>query len=260
MGGELLVAAVAGVVRLTLSRPAQHNALTPALIERLLTELDGIDADSEARVVVLAGAGGAFCAGFDVGWLESPGRADAGRERDLVEALCARVGRLRVPTLAAVSGVAAGAGCDLAVSCDVRFASEEARFAMPPARLGLLYGHQGLARLAGLVGPAVAKELLFSAELIDARRALAVGLVNRVHPAERLEEETDRFARTVAANAPLPVAASKLVLDLVAGGSPLAAEAEAQIAAAQLRVWTSEDAVEGPRAFRERRPPRFRGL
>jgi enoyl-CoA hydratase/carnithine racemase len=160
--------------------------------------------------------------------------------------------------IAKVNGVASGAGCDLAVSCDLRFASTEARLAMPPAKLGVLYSWEGIARLVGAVGAPAAKELLFGGELIDAERARRLGLVDRVYPPERLDEETDRFVETVAANAPLSVAASKLIVNLIADVA-LPADGLAEIEEASRRVWRSEDSAEGPRAFRERRPPRFVG-
>ena len=239
-----------GVARLTLARPGQRNALTPDLIDRLLRELGRLTGDDSLRAVVLAGADGSFCAGYDLNLLRSPGTGHAGAERDHVERLCSIIRTLRMPTIAAVDGVASGAGCDLAVSCDIRIATEEARFSMPPARLGLLYSGGGMARLSELVGPAIAKEMVFAGELVDAERALAIGLVNRVVPAPALEEEVDRLAGLIAANAPLSVAASKRILD--------GANAD-EAAELQRRVWTSEDAREGPQAFRERRPPRFRG-
>ena len=121
---------------------------------------------------------------------------------------------------------------------------------MPPARIGLLYSHEGIERLTDLVGPAVAKEMLFSAEFVDADRALAIGLVNRVVPTGALEGEIDRFVQQILANAPLSVAASKRLVD---GATP------ESIGELQQLVWMSEDAREGPRAFRERRAPRFRG-
>ena len=256
---ELIVRERAGVTYVLLNRPEQRNALTPDLIDRLLAEVERVDADPDVHVLVMSGAGDAFCAGYDINYLESPGTAGAGAERDHVGEVCSRLRVLRAPTIAAVNGVASGGGCDLAVSCDLRFASEEARFAAPPARLGILYSPEGIARLTALVGPAVAKELFFGGELVDAARALAIGLVNRVYPGERLGDETQRFAETVAANAPLSVAASKLIVNLLADGAPLTEEAAAAIEEASLRVWASEDAVEGPRAFRERRAPRFTG-
>jgi len=238
------------VVYLTIDRRAQRNALTPDLIDGLIGELGRLDGDGEVRAVVLTGAGEAFCAGYDLNLLTSPGRPDAGAERDHVEALCSALARLALPTIAAVDGVASGAGCDLAVSCDLRIASERARFAMPPARIGLLYSREGSERLSALVGPAVAKEMLFTGALVDAGRAREIGLVNRVVPPSTLAAEVAELAAEIVANAPLSVAAAKRILD--------GASAE-DTDALQRAVWLSEDAQEGPRAFRERRAPRFHG-
>lgn len=240
----------AGVATLTLDRPEARNALTPDLIADLVRTLDEVGGDPDVRVVVLRGSGGSFCAGYDLNHLTSPGTDEAGRERDEVERVCAALKGLRMPTVAAIAGVASGAGCDLAMSCDLRIASDDARFAMPPARLGILYSPEGVGRLTALAGPAVAKELLFTGALIGAERALAVGLVNRVVPAASLDDEVAGFTSQVVANARLSVEASKLTVD----GAPAST-----IARAQAVVWNSEDAREGPRAFRERRPPRFLG-
>jgi enoyl-CoA hydratase/carnithine racemase len=257
--GGLIVEHDGPVRRLTLNRPERRNALTPELVEQLLEELEAIDADGDVRAVVVSGAGGAFCAGFDIDRIESPGGDGAGAERDLVDVLCTRLRALRPPAVAKVGGVASGAGCDLAMSCDVRFASEQARLGMPPARLGILYGFGGMARLVSLVGPAAAKELLLSGELVDAGRACAIGLVNRVYPADRLDEEVEAYVAAVVANAPLSVSASKLVVNLIADAIALSPEARAAIDEANARVWRSEDSKEGPQAFRERRTPRFTG-
>jgi enoyl-CoA hydratase/carnithine racemase len=258
VSGELIVIQGGGVARLTLNRPERRNALTPELIEELVGELERIDGSEDVRAVVVTGAPPAFCAGFDIDRIESPGSDRAGAERDLVEALCARVRRLPVPVIARVNGVASGAGCDLAVSCDLRFASSEARLAMPPAKLGVVYSWEGIGRLTATVGPAAAKELLFGGELVGAERALALGLVDRVYPPDALDVETDRFVQTVAANAPLSVAASKLIVNLVSEAT-LPRDGLELVAQASRDVWASEDSKEGPRAFRERRPPRFVG-
>jgi enoyl-CoA hydratase/carnithine racemase len=247
------------VLRLTLNRPDRRNALTPELVDELQAELGSAERDRGVRAVVLTGADGAFCAGFDIDRIESPGGDGAGAERDLVDDLCGRLHSLRAPVVARVNGVASGAGCDLAMACDVRIASTQARLGMPPAKLGILYGLGGMSRLVSLVGPAAAKELLLSAELVDAERALAIGLVNRVVPAERLDEEVDRYVGAVVGNAPLSVEASKLVVNLIADAVELSPGAAELAAEANRRVWASEDSKEGPRAFRERRAPRFTG-
>jgi enoyl-CoA hydratase/carnithine racemase len=254
VGSELIVEQDGHVVRLTLNRPEQRNAVTPELIEELLVAFDRVDADPDARVAILAGAGSAFCAGFDIHRIEGAGGA-AG----LSERLCSRVRSLRVPVVAKVNGVASGTGCDLAVSCDLRIASEAARFQMPPVKLGVLYETGGMARLVQTVGAAFAREMLLSGEPVDAARALAVGLVNRLVPADRLDEETEQVVATIAGNAPLSVAASKLAVNAIADGGALPGPALAELEEARRRVWASEDSREGPRAFRERRPPEFRG-
>jgi enoyl-CoA hydratase/carnithine racemase len=247
---DLTVTRGGGIHRLTFDRPERRNALTPASIEAAIQALEAADADREARALVVTGAGGAFCAGYDVELLDGTGA------RDLVEELCGRLAALRLPTVARVDGVASGAGCDLAVSCDLRIASPAARFGMPPARLGIVYGWQGTRRLARLIGPAAAKELLFTAAFVEAERALALGLVNRV--TADLDAEVETLLGAIAGNAPLAVAAAKRTVDLVAAG-PLDAESIAEIERISALAWESEDAREGRAAFRERRPPRFRG-
>ena len=247
---ELRVSTENGVITVTLERPESRNAVTPTLLQQLADVLENADSDPDRRVIVLRGAGGAFCAGYDLAHLTSPGTTSAGRERDEVERVCGRLARLDTPTIAAVAGAALGAGCDLAVSCDLRVAAADARFGMPPARLGILYSREGVGRLSALVGPAVAKELLFTGEPVDAATALAVGLVNRVVPVEEFDAEVLRLATTVAANAPLSVRATKR---LVRGVSAEEGEALGEL------VWSSDDAREGPNAVRERRAPRFHG-
>lgn len=259
MAGELIVVRDGAVAQLRLNRPEQRNALTPELVELLLSELEAIDADEAVRCVVLTGEGKAFCAGYDISRISSTAEGEAGVEARLVEDLGQRVRGLRVPVVARVNGAASGAGCDLAVSCDVRLAASTARFAMPPARLGVLYDLGGMRRLLQTVGPAIAKEMLISGELLDAARALEVGLVNRVVEPDELDEETSRFVGAIVANAPLSVWASKLACNVLADAVPLPSQAQAVLDAASRRVWASEDAREGPAAFKERRAPEFRG-
>ena len=233
--------------------------MTPELIEGLLDALEVIGAARDARCVVLTGSGEAFCAGFDITRIDSQGGGAAGAEARLVERLCATIRNLRLPVIAKVNGVASGTGCDLAVSCDVRLASEYARFAMPPAKLGILYDPGGMRRLVQTVGPANAKELLLSAQLVGVGRALEMGLVNRVCPAGELDSATEEIVGSIVRNAPLSLWASKLVVNVLADGAPLPEGTQALIDDASRRVWSSDDAREGPRAFRERRPPRFAG-
>ena len=259
MSDELIVKLDGEVGRLYLNRPEQRNALTPELVDAMLEALTELEGEEELRCVVITGLGKAFCAGFDVLRIPSAAGSEAREAARMVETLGLRVRRLRVPVLAMVNGPASGAGCDLAVSCDLRIASTAARFAMPPARLGVLYDIGGMRRLVQTVGVAAARELLITGELIEADRALELGLVNRVVAPDRLEDTVKHLVKTITENAPLSVAAAKLACNVLADSAPLPADAEALLDAAAERVWTSEDALEGPAAFKERRKPRFQG-
>ncbi len=248
------------VVEVTLDRPERRNALTPDVISALMQLLTAARGDRQLRAVLLTGAGEkAFCAGFDIEMIESVGGSETGAERDLVDELATTVRELPVPVVAAVNGAAVGAGCDLAVACDIRVGSPAARFGMPPARLGILYGWKGVERLVRTVGPAAAKELLLTGALVHAERAHHIGLLSAIVPADELMAEARRITDVLAANAPLSVAGSKRMVDLLAAPGTLSDEAHAVLAEIQRTVWNSEDAVEGARSYRERRPPEFKG-
>lgn len=255
----LVVRRRGSVVEVTLDRPERRNALTPDVVSSLMEVLHASVADPELRVVLLTGAGDkAFCAGFEIEMIDSVGGESSGAERDLVDELATTVQQLPVPVVAAVNGAAVGAGCDLAVACDIRVGSRAARFAMPPARLGILYGTRGVQRLLRAIGLLAAKELLLTGSLVDADRAHQMGLLSTVAPEDDLLDEARRVADEVAANAPLSVAGSKRMVELLSSGDLTEADHEA-LAAIQERVWSSDDATEGVRAYQERRPPQFKG-
>lgn len=255
----LQVATRGRVLELTIDRPERRNALTGDVIAGMLAALDGAVRGGDVRAVLLTGAGDrAFCAGFDIAMIDSLGGADVGAERDLVDDLASRVRELPLPVVAAVNGAAVGAGCDLAIACDLRLSADGARFGMPPARLGILYGWRGMQRLLQAVGLAAAKELLLTGALIGAGRAEELGLVSRVVTRDRLLAEARDLAETIADNAPLSVWGSKRSLDLLASRQ-LTDEELSALTAIQEQVWGSADAEEGARAYRERRPPRYTG-
>ena len=249
------------VLEITLDRPERRNALTPPLIRGLKALLDRAQQHGGLRAVLLTGAGQkAFCAGFDIAMIDSPGSNTVGSERDLVEELATAVVDVPLPVIAAVNGAAVGAGCDLAVACDIRIGTTATRFGMPPAKLGILYGWKGMDRLLQTVGLAAAKDMLLTGRLVDAQRAYDVGLLSAmVAPEEALLDEARELAGMVAANAPLSVAGSKRSLDLLAGRHGSSEAEVAELTAIQKHVWTSEDASEGARAYRERRSPQFTG-
>ncbi len=261
MGSTTLLLDRAGAIAtITLNRPEARNALDLTMRAELAAALEGIEADPEVRVVVLTGAGGHFCAGGDVKLMrERPWTAADGRAR--VEALNRLVWRLvnfPRPVIASVDGFAVGAGCNLALGCDLIVASDRARFGEVFGKIGLVPDGGGSWLLPRAVGLARAKELVFTADVIDAAEAARLGLVNRVVPAAELAAETRRLADRIAAGPPLALALAKQLLNRAAA-SDLAGALEAE-ASSQAIAITSEDHREGLSAFFEKRPPRFRGV
>jgi 2-(1,2-epoxy-1,2-dihydrophenyl)acetyl-CoA isomerase len=262
MGPEtltILTACADGVATLTLNRPEVRNALNMTMRRDLEVALARLDEDRDVRVVVVRGAGEHFCAGGDVKLMrDHPMTAAEGQSRvEAINRAILALARLRVPTIAMVDGAAAGAGCNLALACDLVVASDRARFGEVFARIGLIPDAGGTYFLPRRVGLARAKELVFTADIIDAREAERIGLVNRVVPAAALETETYALARRIAEGPPRVLAAAKALLARAPGldlESALHWEALTQgemIAAADHR--------EGLRAFFEKRPPRFTG-
>lgn len=244
-----------GLRLLTLSNPARRNALDDGLVARLEEEL--ARAPGEARVLLIRGAGETFCSGYDLGKLGGPGEGGQLPDDNLVACL-QRLEACPVPTVALVRGAAFGAGFDLAASCDFRVGSEEATFCMPPARLGIVYSPEGLARATRLVGLARAKSLFLTGRRLGAPEALAWGLLDECHPAPEVEARALELCRTLAAQAPLAVAGMKEALRLLARSSLGEAE-QRRLRALRAAAFASEDAREGRAAFLEKRPPRFQG-
>ncbi|MFD0374478.1 enoyl-CoA hydratase/isomerase family protein [Streptomyces sp. NPDC127112] len=197
-----------GVATVTISHPAKRNAMTAAMWRALPRLLPGLAADPAVRVLVLTGAGPTFCAGADISSLtgdEDPQALAVAAE----EALAA----FPKPTVAAVRGFCVGGGSQLAAACDLRFAEEGARFGVTPAKLGIVYPASSTRRLASLVGPAWAKYLLFSAELIGAEAALRAGFLNELLPAGELDKRVAEFTRVLTARSQLTQAAAKEFAD-----------------------------------------------
>lgn len=248
------------VLTIWFDRPEQRNSFTPTIARGLHEILRATATDREARVLVLRGAGhGAFSAGYDIGAL-----ADLASEgilpleaNDPYELAYAALLEHPLPTIAMVAGWAMGGGCSIAVGCDVRLAGESARFGMPPARLGVLYGHRDLRPFLDVIGPAWTRYLFFSGRVIDAPTALRIGLAHEVLPDDELERATYALAEEIAANAPLSVQGTKRVLHLMQ--PPLDANAAAEIESLMRAAQTSEDMQEGRRAFLEKRKPEFKG-
>jgi enoyl-CoA hydratase/carnithine racemase len=213
----LIVERDGAVAAVRLNRPDKHNALNALLSHELIDALDSLEADDGVNVIVLTGAGErAFCAGADMAEAVGGGEAgsgDAGAPRPPAEAV-ARTARVAKPLIAAVNGYAYGGGAALAIACDLRIASENARFRFVGASYGLVVGAYQLPRL---IGAPMAKELIFTARTVDAEEALRIGLVNRVVPLAELERAVSDVAQATAGNSRAAVMASKEVIDLVTG-------------------------------------------
>ncbi|MFF5183582.1 enoyl-CoA hydratase/isomerase family protein [Streptomyces sp. NPDC000345] len=243
MEPELLHGVTDGVATVVLHHPAKRNAMTAAMWGALPPLLETLAAAAEVRALVLTGAGGTFCAGADISTL----RGSAEEAQTLAVRAEEALAAFPKPTLAAVRGHCVGGGAQLAAACDLRFAEEGALFGVTPARLGIVYPASATRRLVALVGPATAKYLLFSGELIDAERALRTGLVDEVLPADELDKRVAEFTRVLVTRSQLTQAAAK---EFVNGRADRDAHWAAQARG-------SGDTAEGVAAFLERREPRF---
>lgn len=256
-GNDLSVEVSDSVAVLTFNRPAKRNAMTREMWIALPALMDQMATNDRVQVVLLTGAGGQFCAGADVSEFPSA-FADAGAARaynDLVEA-----GRLALthqpkPTIAVVPGLAVGAGCGLAMACDLRFAARTARFGMPPARLGAAYPFPGVRQLVDLVGPSRAKDMLYSGRLVDAEEALRIGLVDRVIPDETLVEEAHSYAGQISALSSNSHRITKRMVQSVLDGTDTETD---ELRALFDGSFASDDFLEGYGAFLEKRKPVFK--
>ncbi len=255
---NLLVAVADGVATVTVNRPDKLNALNDATVAELALAAAALRADPAVKGVILTGAGPkAFVAGADIAELGTQDVATA-RARALAgQAMVTAFETMGKPVVAAVNGFALGGGCELAMGCHVRIASETAKFGQPEAKLGLIPGYGGTQRLPRLVGQGRALHLLLTGETIDAQEAYRIGLVTKVVPADQLLAEAAKLLRAILANGPVAVA---LTIDAVRRGldgtlaDGLAVEADLFGAVA-----ATEDMREGTAAFLQKRPAIFKG-
>ena len=255
MSDEILTTVADGIATVTMNRPAQRNAMNSALLTGLRAAFDDLDRRRDVRVVLVRGAGPAFCAGMDLKEMESRGGA-RDPEGDVVGVL-QRVERSRHPTIALVHGDAIAGGCELALHCDLRVMADTARIGMPLARIGMIVPFPLGQKLVEIIGPAHTRQLLFTGRAIDGRRALEIGMVHQVAPAAEVEAVALTLARTIAGNAPLSLAGMKAVIQRAVAARPAVDHADLDAAALQARQ--SADASEGRRAMLEKRRPSFRG-
>jgi len=245
-----------GVV--TINRPSVLNALDRAVLEELRTVLRGLAQTESVHAVILTGAGEkAFVAGADIGEMLALTPMEMKEFSRLGQDVTSLLQTMPKPTIAAINGYALGGGCELALACDIRIASEEAQLGLPEVSLGIFPGFGGTQRLPRLVGRGKAAELIFTGERIDANEALRIGLVNHVVPSDRLLDEAKKVAGLILARAPLAVRHAKEALnraDETALHEGLHFEREAFALMA-----STKDRQEGMRAFVEKRKPVFTG-
>lgn len=258
---KILADVEGGIGWLTFNQPEKRNAMSMEMWQGVADAFTAFQEDPEVRVVVMRGAGGkAFVSGADISEFDA-NRANAeqkARYNAITSAGKEWLAKLDKPLLAMIQGFCIGGGLAVALNADVRIATEGSKFGIPAAKLGLGYDFAGISTLARLVGPSVARDILFSARFLTADEALRVGLINRVVPEDALEEEVRNYAALIAQNAPLTVRAAKAALKEWERNPD-----ERDLARVEALVnacFDSEDYAEGRRAFAEKRAPRFRGI
>ena len=245
---------------MTFNNPEKHNAVSFEMWEAAERILDSFESDPEVRVVVLTGAGGkAFVSGADISKFESERASEEAVQRynAMVEKVYGRIYRVPKPTIAMIRGYCIGGGLNLAICCDMRYATEGSRFALPAAKLGLGYGYKGLRRYIETIGPVATKEIFFTARQVNAAEALRWNMVNAVIADDALETTVMGVANTIADNAPLTIATIKHSTVEI-----LKDQAEHDVAACDAMVaacFASNDYREGRKAFMEKRKPQFTG-
>ena len=251
-------ACAGNVACVTMNRPDKLNALTPSMAAELHSAMATIADDSGIRTVILTGAGRGFCSGADVNELLA---ADSGggdvQPGFGITALSARIRGMPQPVIAAVNGVAAGAGLAIALACDIRIASQEAGFSSIFVKRSLVPDAGASIMLPRIVGPAAAVEMALTGNVYDAQWAMEKGLVSRVVPADRLMQEASTMADQIAANPPLAVRATRSLL--YDGDDEALAAATQRESDANALLLATDDASEAARAFLEKRPPVYRG-
>jgi enoyl-CoA hydratase/carnithine racemase len=255
------------IATLTLNRPERLNAVTPKMAQELLVALEELDQDDETRVLVLTGAGKGFCAGADVGGMTGGNQQGMGTARNaeemrryhsrVVGRICLRLQKMQKPTIAMVNGVAVGGGFDVALACDLRIGSKDARFRNAFVKIGLFPGWGGTWLYPRVMGLGKALEYLFTGDFLGAEEAERLGVLNKMVAPEELEKETMVLARKIAQGPPIAIRLMKLQ---AYKGLQMDMETALEMAAAcETITLNSEDHKEGVAAFREKREAQFKG-
>jgi enoyl-CoA hydratase len=260
MTDKMLAAKEGRVGIMTFNNPEKHNAVSYEMWETAEVILEDFAADPQVRVIVLTGAGGkAFVSGADISKFESERASLEATQRynTLIDRLYDRIYTIDKPTIAMIRGYCIGGGLNLAICCDMRFATPASRFALPAAKLGLGYGYSGLRKYVETLGPAVTKEIFFTGRQIGAEEALRWGMLNHVVADDALEQTVMDTANVIADNAPLTIKGIK-ISTVEALRDPANRDLD-RAAEAVAACFASQDYIEGRQAFMEKRKPNFTG-
>ena len=253
---NLIMTVEGAVATVAVNRPKALNALNQETLEELLACFTSLAGMKDVRVVILTGAGEkSFVAGADIAFMKDLSPMEARNFALLGQSVFSAIENLPQPVIAAINGFSLGGGCELALSCDMRIASETAKFGQPEVNLGVIPGFAGTQRLPRLIGKGLANELLFTGDIIDAQEACRIGLVNRVVPADQLMPTCQKIAGKIASKGPLAV---KLCKGAVNSGMEMDLNRACQFEADQFALcFTSPEQKEGMGAFLEKRPAKF---
>src|SRR5207248_11363630 len=257
---DILVEHAGPIATVVFNRPQLRNAISLAMWTEIARATEGLAKDDSVRAIVYRGAGrDAFASGADISEFKEHRKdtATALRYNEQTGAAYRAIRDCPKPTVAMIFGYCMGGAMAVAMACDLRFAAEGSRFGIPAARLNIIYPSSSVGQLVDLVGPAHAKDILFSARVVDDRDALAMGFIQRLASVDDLERITYDYLRGVADNAPLSVRGSKLTVELYLEG--LDDDRRRRLRELSLEAFASQDYKEGTRAFLEKRPPRFQG-
>ncbi len=244
------------IAYVTVNRPKAMNALNMDVLHELYDVFTKIEDDSDVRAVILTGEGRAFVAGADIAQMNQLNAIEGRQMMTMGHKVMNLIESIEKPVIAAVNGFALGGGCELSMACDIRIASEKAKFGQPEVGLGIIPGFGGTQRLARLVGKGMAKYLIMTAEMIPAAEAFRIGLVEKVVPAEELMTEAEKLAKTIASKAPIAIATAKTAIN---NGYDMDMKSASRF---EIETFTaafgSEDKAEGMAAFLEKRQPEFK--
>ncbi|MDY6965551.1 MAG: enoyl-CoA hydratase [Halobacteriota archaeon] len=256
---NVLLAKEEGIATITINRPDARNSLDGKTYEELGIAIEDVRVDRDVRVVIITGAGKAFCAGLDLKYAGTMVRMTPPDVRAFIRNIqqIFSLERLEKPVIAAVNGYAMGNGCDIALACDFRIASENAQFEMTYTKLGLIPDLGGTFRLPRLIGIEKAKELIYTGRRVDAKEAERIGLVSKVVPAEKLDSEVKEFAEKLAKGAPIAIGLAKMAINNGIG-TDLRSAIEYEVYCQSLCLQT-KDVAEAMAAFMGKREPKFKG-